>query len=377
MVLIPPTRRERCARSATLWAASILAAAVLATQSAFALDPAKAITQYMQTSWTSESGLPQNSVQAIAQTADGYLWFGTQEGLTRFDGAHFTTYTRHNARGLASSFIQALAAGRDGSLWIGTDSGLSHYQPTTAGGPEGVFTTLTTRDGLSGNSIVALCEDREGGLWVGTSLGLNRVVNGHVQNWTTSDGLADVAIRAMTLDAGGTLWVGTAKGLSRFERGRFQTFTTRDGLPGDDIVALAPAQDGALWIGTQANGLAQIHNGHISVFPQRLPWNEIAALLADHDGALWIAFDRHGIARLYRGKLDFYDVSRGLPSDRCDHALFEDREGSLVGWIPGHRGGAAAGREIHRLRYTGRVVRKLHRQRAAGTGRHHVDRRGR
>ena len=71
--------------------------------------------------------------------------------------------------GLASSFIQALAAGRDGSLWIGTDSGLSHYQPTTAGGPEGVFTTLTTRDGLSGNNIAALCEDREGGLWVGTS----------------------------------------------------------------------------------------------------------------------------------------------------------------------------------------------------------------
>jgi len=318
-----------------VWAASIFAAAILAailaTQTAFALDPAKAITQYMQTSWTSESGLPQNSVQAIAQTADGYLWFGTQEGLTRFDGAHFNTYTRHNAHGLASSFIQALAAGRDGSLWIGTDSGLSHYQPTTSGGPEGVFKTLTARDGLSGNNIAALCEDREGGLWVGTGRGLNRVVNGRVQNWTTSDGLADVAIRTMTLDAGGTLWVGTARGLSRFEHGRFKSFTTRDGLPGDDIVALAPAQDGSLWIGTQANGLAQIRNGRISIFPQRLPWNEIAALLADHDGALWIAFDRHGIARLYRGKLDFYDASRGLPSDRCDHALFEDREGSR--WI--------------------------------------------
>jgi diguanylate cyclase (GGDEF)-like protein len=314
-----------------MWAASILVAAILATQTAFALDPAKAITQYMQTSWTSESGLPQNSVQAIAQTADGYLWFGTQEGLTRFDGAHFSTYTRHNAHGLASSFIQALAAGRDGSLWIGTDSGLSHYQPTTSGGPEGVFTTLTTRDGLAGNNIAALCEDREGGLWVGTGLGLNRIVNGHVQNWTTSDGLADVAIRTMTLDAGGTLWVGTAKGLSRFEQGRFKSFTTHDGLPGDDIVALAAVQDGSLWIGTRANGLAQIRNGRISVFPQRLPWNEIAALLADHDGALWIAFDRHGIARLYRGKLDFYDASRGLPSNRCDRALFEDREGSL--WV--------------------------------------------
>src|SRR5580698_7299136 len=156
MVLVTPTRRRKCAWAASMWAASILVAAILATQTAFALDPAKAITQYMQTSWTSESGLPQNSVQAIAQTADGYLWFGTQEGLTRFDGAHFSTYTRHNAHGLASSFIQALAAGRDGSLWIGTDSGLSHYQPTTPAGSDGVFTTLTTADGLSGNNIAAL-----------------------------------------------------------------------------------------------------------------------------------------------------------------------------------------------------------------------------
>ena len=312
-------------------AALVLVAMLLTAQAALALDPDKAITQYMQTAWTSESNLPQNSVQAVAQTADGYLWFGTQEGLARFDGAHFTTYTRHTAHGLASSFIQALAAGRDGSLWIGTDSGLSHYQRTTTAGPEGTFTTLTTRDGLSGNNIAALCEDREGGLWVGTARGLNRIIGGRVQNWTTSDGLADLAIRSMTLDAGGTLWVGTAKGLSRFEHGRFRTLTKRDGLPGDAILALAPAADGSIWVGTQSHGLAQIRNSRVTLFPQHLPWNEITALVVDHNGALWIAFDRHGIARLYHGKLEFYDASRGLPSDRCAHALFEDREGSL--WV--------------------------------------------
>jgi diguanylate cyclase (GGDEF)-like protein len=319
-------------------AVAMSAAAMLAAEPAFGLDPGKAITQYMQTSWTSESGLPQNSVQAMTQTADGYLWFGTQEGLTRFDGAHFTSYTRHNAPGLASSFIQSLTAGRDGSLWIGTDSGLTHYEPARGAGPGGVFTTLTTRDGLAGNNIEALCEDREGGLWVGTGKGLNRIIEGRVQNWTTSDGLADPAISSIAVDAGGTLWVGTARGLSRFDHGRFKTYTTRDGLPGDGIVALAAARDGSLWAGTQ-NGLAQIRNGRVTAFAQRLPWKEIAALVADEDGALWIAFDRHGIARLYRGKLDFYDASHGLPSDRCAHALFEDREGSL--WIGFLDAGAA------------------------------------
>ncbi len=347
------TRHQRCARSVAVWdacagmvrerravlmAVAMSAAALLAGQTVLALDPGKAITQYMQTTWTSESGLPQNSVQAMTQTADGYLWFGTQEGLTRFDGAHFTSYTRHNAPGLASSFIQSLTAGHDGSLWIGTDSGLTHYEPTTAAGPEGVFTTLTTRDGLSGNSIAALCEDREGGLWVGTGKGLNRIIDGRVQNWTTSDGLADLAISSIAVDAGGTLWVGTARGLSRFDHGRFKTYTTRDGLPGDGIVALAAAQDGSMWAGTQ-NGLAQIRNDRVTAFSQRLPWSEIAALRIDHDGALWIAFDRHGIARLYRGKLDFYDAAHGLPSDRCAHALFEDREGSL--WVGFLDAGAA------------------------------------
>ncbi|MGA8529450.1 MAG: two-component regulator propeller domain-containing protein, partial [Acidobacteriaceae bacterium] len=116
---------------------------VMAAPFAQALNPTKAITQYMQTSWTSESGLPQNSVQAIAQTRDGYLWFGTQEGLTRFDGVHFVTYTRHNASGLTSSNIQALTASLDGSLWVGTDSGLSHYVPAAMPGDTGTFTSLT------------------------------------------------------------------------------------------------------------------------------------------------------------------------------------------------------------------------------------------
>ena len=324
-------RDVRVRRAVCRFAFALLAAILLCAQVALALDPEKAITQYMQTSWTSESGLPQNSVQAMTQTTDGYLWFGTQEGLARFDGAHFIIYTRHNAPGLASSFIQSLAAGRDGSLWIGTDSGLSHYQPATGSEANGAFTTLTTKNGLSGNNIDALCLDREGGLWVGTGKGLNRIFDGRVQGFTTRDGLADLSISSIVMDTGGTIWVGTAKGLARFDHGRFRAFTRRDGLAGDQIVALAAAPDGSVWIGTQANGLAQIHDGHMTTFPQRLPWNEIAALVADHDGALWIAFDRHGIARLYHGKLDFYDASRGLPSDRCAHALFEDREGSL--WL--------------------------------------------
>ena len=314
-----------------LAALAMAAMALLHAPSAAALDPAKAITQYMQTSWTSESGLPQNSVHAMAQTTDGYLWLGTEEGLTRFDGVHFTTYTHHSAPGLPSGFIQALAAGPNGSLWVGTNSGLSYYQPRPALGGGGVFTTLRKADGLAGDNITALCVDREGALWVGSTQGLNRIVQGHVQSWTLRSGLADLSVNAIVVDAGGTLWVGTQHGLSRFEEGRFTTLTTHNGLPGDAIVALAAAPDGSVWAGTMANGLAQIRGGHVFIPPQPLPWKTIAGLLADHDGALWITFDRHGLARLYHGRLDLYGASRGLPSDRCSNALLEDREGSL--WV--------------------------------------------
>lgn len=326
-----PRVRARLPGGRAIFTASILAAMALPAPAVFALDPAKAITQYMQTTWTSESGLPQNTVQTLTQTSDGYLWFGTQEGLARFDGVRFTSYTRHNAPGLASSFIQTLVASHDGSLWIGTDSGLSHYTPAIAAAPNGAFTTLTTRDGLAGNSITALREDREGGLWVGTGKGLDRIFDGHIRSWTMRDGLADVSISVITMDAGGTLWVGTAKGLCRFENGHFRTLSAQDGFPPDAISALAAAPDGSLWIGTGAHGLLQIRDGRVTSFAQTLPRNEIAGLLIDHDGALWVAFDRHGIARLYHGKVDLHDTERGLTSDRCTGGLFEDGEGSV--WI--------------------------------------------
>src|ERR1700761_5545235 len=93
---------------------------------ALALDPHKALTQYSQTRWTQQQGLPQDAVQTITQTADGYLWLGTNEGLARFDGYEFVTY-RKSQNGLPSDSISAVAAAPDGSLWIGTRKGLTQY----------------------------------------------------------------------------------------------------------------------------------------------------------------------------------------------------------------------------------------------------------
>src|ERR1700686_483545 len=89
---------------------------VLTAPALFALNPHKALTQYTRAVWTQADGLPQDTIRAIAQTADGYLWLGTDEGLTRFDGYDFVTLTKDSGS-LPSNSITALAAGSDGTLW--------------------------------------------------------------------------------------------------------------------------------------------------------------------------------------------------------------------------------------------------------------------
>lgn len=317
--------------SSLLSAAILLANAFLLACPARALDPDKAITQYVQTAWNSSSGLPENSVHAIAQTDDGYLWLGTEEGLTRFDGVRFVTYTYHNSPGLASDFISVLAAARDGSLWAGTDSGVTHVRSAGPTRSNLKFESYTTSQGLSGNDVTALCEDRDGAMWVGTAQGLNHIMDGRLEDWTSGRGLPDPAVSSIAIDSGGTLWVGTANGLAHLDHGRFVSLTTADGLPDNNITALAAGRDGSLWVGTLSHGIAQLRDGRVSIPGKAWPSPNIAALLVDRDGALWIAFDHHGIGRLSHDKLDLYDASLGLPSDLSTHALFEDREGSL--WV--------------------------------------------
>ena len=299
-----------------------------------ALDPSKALTQYVQSTWNSEQGLPQNSVHAVAQTTDGFLWMGTEEGLARFDGVAFQVFTSHGSPGLKSDYIQTLAADRDGSLWIGTDSGLSHWVPghgTTRS--EGTFQTITRNQGLAGDSVTALAIDPSGNLWAGTSQGLSCLRDGRLVNLPASQRLAGISVRALAAQSDGTLWIGSDSGLFRSASGKLDQWTKRDGMPDSIVTAIAatPAPVGDVWVGTLGGGLALVHNGRISIPKVHLPRMRIAGLLWDGDGALWIAFDRHGFGRLYDGRLSLYDTSRGLPSNRCTRALFEDREGNL--WL--------------------------------------------
>jgi ligand-binding sensor domain-containing protein len=148
----------------------------------WALDPHRSLTQYSRTVWTQADGLPQDTIKAIVQTADGYLWLGTDEGLARFDGYEFTTFDKSHGD-LPSNSITALAATADGGLWIGTASGLTEYRDKR-------FRTFTTRDGLPDAAITGLYADHEGALWVVAGVGLSRLENGRFTNYAPGPGWA-------------------------------------------------------------------------------------------------------------------------------------------------------------------------------------------
>src|ERR1700722_11947225 len=121
-----------------------------------ALEPITSLASYGRQAWAMENGLPQNTVQALAQTKDGFLWLGTEAGLVRFDGVEFETYDRNSTPALPGSDIRCLLATADGALWIGTNAGLARWK-------DGAVREFTTKDGLPADGILVV-DEFEGGV---------------------------------------------------------------------------------------------------------------------------------------------------------------------------------------------------------------------
>ncbi len=338
---------------------------------AIALDSRRDLSQFSREVWLTENGLPQNTVHSIAQTKDGYVWIGTEEGLARFDGIRFTVFDKQNTPQLKSNYIRTLLADRQGALWIGTAEGLvrlldgkfavfttneglpsdtiqavyedheGNLWVATANGlglfKSGGVTTFTTRERLVGGSIQALFEDADHALWIATSYGVGRLKDGKFANYTVRDGLGSNSVRSIQQDRDGRLWFGSLGGLTSFSGGRFTTYTTRDGLPNDRIISLHADRDGGLLIGT-AGGLCRFSNGRFTGFNtgEALSTSTILSLLEDLEGNLWIGTESGGINLLKDTKFTTYTVRNGLSNDLVK-SIYGDRQGNT--WIGTDGGG--------------------------------------
>ena len=306
----------------------MLALAAWLAPGALALDPRKSLTQYSRTIWTQESGLPQDTIRAITQTNDGYLWLGTDEGLARFDGYEFVVYNKANGD-LPDNSITALAAANDGGLWIGTSNGLTLYR-------EGRFRTFTVKLGLPDAAITALYADREGALWVVAGIYLSRYQDGRFTNLKPDTDIPISSARAVCEDANHDLWVAGFSRVVRRTGGKFVTVMEAAALDGMVVLAMMADRDGNIWIAGNRGIIRRSADGAIHRYGARegLPDPVVRAIWADRDGNIW-AGTNNGMARLQGNRFVITHQDNPEDSDgvRC---LFEDREGDL--WI-GANGG--------------------------------------
>lgn len=317
---------------ARLFLSFLLPCVVSAFNPVTALDPAKRVTQYGHDAWQTEQGLPQNSVTAILQTRDGYLWLGTQEGLVRFDGVKFTVFDKSNTPAFTNHFILSLCEDRLGRLWIGT------YGGGLVCLDQGKFSTYTRQDGLSNEVIRVLCEDQQGNLWIGTDRGLNRLTNGRFKVFISPTGSFDERISAVAQDRDGNLWVGFTSGVLTFlHNDQLRFFASRETFTDASIRTIYSDQARRLWVGTDGKGLFCFAGDEVTTYTTHngLSDDSVIVVYEDRRGNLWIGTG-NGLNRLNFGQLTTYSSGEGLTDERV-LALAEDAEGSL--WIGTDGGG--------------------------------------
>ncbi len=315
--------------SRALWVWGLL---LLGSPPAAALNPQKGITQYSLGTWATAQGLPQNSVGALLQTRDGYMWLGTQEGLARFDGVRFRIFDSGNTKALADNHISAMLEARDGTLWVGTFGG------GLLRGRNGSFESVRGAETSGGDAVMALAEDAKGGVWAGTSgSGALRIADGQVSWLTQRDGLPSNQLSALLADPEGTVWVGTSNGLARVGTGAIQVLTTRQGLSENGITALLRDRAGRLQVGTRlgVDVLGEDGRFHPASSDPKLAGTFVRCLREDRHGGIWVGTNR-GLLRLAGERVDTLARENGLPGNGVA-SLFEDREGNL--WVGTDGGG--------------------------------------
>lgn len=310
-------------------------------------------------------GLPQNTVMATLQDSQGFVWFATEDGLSRYDGYEIRRYgrERNDPQALASSFVWSIAEDPNGDLWVATkDGGVARWLRHTDS-----FKSYrhdpADPGSLSSDSTRTLIIDRAGHVWVGTTGGgLNEIdpASGSIRRYrhdaARDDSLASDVVTALHEDAHGNLWVGTANGLQQLlrESGTFRRYghssTGPAVLSGQQISSIVEDRDGRLWIGTFDGGLNRLEpeRGTITSWraraedPASLASDEVRALLADSAGRLWIGTSAglHLIDRA--GRLTRYVHDPAVPTSLPDDyvmSVYEDRAGLL--WVGTRAAGAS------------------------------------
>lgn len=352
------------------WRLVVAIGATLALGAGYAAGelPKQTLSGYAMRVWQTSDGLPEQTVQSLAQTSDGFLWIGTTGGLLQFDGARFRQFNRDSNPAFTENSVFALTATADGNLWIGTDGGgliryrdgaFHHYGATEGltcgfiravkvdskgviwiGTDNGLFqlrnatASHAVRVDIAGTvpssaiplAVHALAEDEQGRIWAG---GSRLLVFGHVVDEVKLSGkFSENRVKSIAQTSDGSLWVGTVSGLLRMTTKEHE-FRRVPGVAGT-VRVLRQMPDGRLWIGTIGQGAYTYEDGSLERVtpPNRLPSQTILSLFEDSFGNLWMGTQA--------GMLRFSPTSARLISlpevaDSDSETISRDSDGTL--WV--------------------------------------------
>jgi ligand-binding sensor domain-containing protein/signal transduction histidine kinase len=336
--------------------------------------------------YTTAEGLTHNHISRIRSDSRGFLWFCTDEGLSRFDGHSFRNYTVRD--GLPHPWVNDLLETRDGAYWVATDGGVCRYYPT--GKQRFRVYRPSARPGAA--RINALLEDPDGNVWCGTYDGLYRMLRTgrddvrfiREEIGAPADYYEGSLINSVFLDRRNTLWAASRSGLYRREKGGswqrhydpravpddffemvaedhdgglwaatrgrglcslipdakpagpaiLRCYSTADGLPSNDVRSVYYSSDKRLWIGT-ADGLSEFEpsarGGRFRTYTSvnGLSGSAIYALQEDRDGNLWIGTRENGVMKMAHGGLETYGEPEGYRSGRFSSSILESQAGEL------------------------------------------------
>lgn len=294
---------------------------------------------YVAGSWTSEKGLPGNSVTDIVQDTKGYIYVGTYEGLGRFDGIEFVVINKNYDKKYNFVSARSLFIDSKGNLWNGSnDEGIFCI------GLDDSVKSFSTKNGLPNNSIRAICEDKEGNIWVGTSAGIAAISPEH--KVFIPEGMDEfkkenkILVKDLFCDSADRIWICTdlANGLYLYSEKKLSVYNGFKSKKNPSVSYVTQDNNGAFWFGIDPCCVLKKNNDeeklyHISENNQK--GTAVSCILQDSKGNMWFSTDV-GLTVLSDGKLYHYKEEDGLVDEKVTR-IMEDFENNI--WIGTDRGG--------------------------------------
>jgi ligand-binding sensor domain-containing protein/signal transduction histidine kinase/DNA-binding response OmpR family regulator len=313
---------------------------------------------------TNEQGLSNSTIETIFQDNRGFIWFGTRDGLNRYDGHQMIVYRNNpkDSNSLSDNYIRCIYEDGEQRLWIGTINGLNQFDPARNNFARYKHDASRPAS-LSNNLVNCIYGDKEGNVWISTfGGGINLLQPGktgftHFRQQPGKDNtLSDDRVNYLYEDKKNNFWVGTESGLNLFDKKTWHFKSIRNvgdnhNAAGNNVIRIIQEdQQGHLWLGTEDNGLFLFdptrssfkQYSHEEKNASSLASNQVRSLLVDKSGKLWVGS--------INGGLDLFDPVTGSffhyqnepdnaasLSQRTVSALFEDKQENL--WVGTHRGG--------------------------------------